>query len=74
MFIDRAMNPRPALQRSAMFPAMVRETGLRFAPLERGGTFSGRTFYKHYIPTGRGILHSELLDSFALALRRLTIT
>jgi hypothetical protein len=41
MFIDRAMNPRHALQRSAMFPAMVRETGLRFAPPEREGIFLG---------------------------------
>ncbi len=74
MFIDRAMNPGHALQRSAMFPAMVRETGLRFAPMERGGIFWGRPFYKHYVPTGRGTLYSEVLRSFALALRRLTIT
>src|SRR6266498_5235878 len=32
MFIDPTMNPRPALQRSAMFPAMVPDTALRFAP------------------------------------------
>jgi hypothetical protein len=26
---------------------------LRFAPLERGGIFVSREFYKHYAPTGR---------------------
>ena len=28
--------------------------GLRFAPLERGGIFGARAFYKHYVPPGRG--------------------
>jgi len=32
MFIDPTMNPRPALQRSAMFLPMARDTALRFAP------------------------------------------
>ena len=54
MFIDPTINPRPALQRSAMFLGIVRDTAPRFAPLERGGVFWGRTFYKHYVPTGRG--------------------
>ena len=52
MFIDNAMNPILALQRSAMFPAMVRETDLCFAPLERGEIFGGRAFYKHLAPNG----------------------
>ena len=38
MFIDSTMIPRPALQRRAMFPAMVR-IALHFAPLEREGVF-----------------------------------
>jgi len=36
-----------------MFPAMVRKSGVRFGPLERG-IFGGRTFYKHYAPNGAG--------------------
>src|SRR5688572_21131106 len=61
MFIGRAINPGPALQRSAMFPAMVRETSLRFAPLERGGVFWGCAFYKHFVPTGRGTIVGNLV-------------
>lgn len=30
------------------------ESRPRVAPLERGGVFGGRAFYKHFIPTGRG--------------------
>jgi len=45
---------RAALQRSAMFPAMVRDPDLRFAPLERGGVFWMSAVYKHYVPTGQG--------------------
>jgi hypothetical protein len=52
MFIDPTMNPRPALQRSAMFPPRVRDTSLRFAPKERREGFGG-AFYKHYVPPGR---------------------
>jgi hypothetical protein len=39
MFIDQTMNPRPALQRSAMFPAMVRDTAFRERIAD--GTFRG---------------------------------
>ncbi len=39
-----------------MFPPMVRETGLRFAPLERGGIFWSREFYKHLASAGAGEL------------------
>ena len=34
-----------------MFPAMVRDSGGRFAPPERG-IFWRSTFYKHYAPNG----------------------
>jgi hypothetical protein len=42
-----------------MFPARVRKSGFRFAPLEREGSFGARAFYKHYVPTGRGKLGLE---------------
>jgi len=47
---------------------MFRGTGLRFAPLERGGMYGGPAFYKHYVPTGRGswleksTIHGKLQD------------
>lgn len=28
--------------------------GSRFAPAERGESFRGSGFYKHFVPTGRG--------------------
>ena len=39
MFIDIAINPMTALQRSAMFAAMKMRDRLRFAPMERGKAF-----------------------------------
>jgi hypothetical protein len=33
-----------------MFLPMVRNTGIPFAPLERGGIFSVPVFYKHLAP------------------------
>jgi len=56
MFIDPAINPTTALQRSAMCAAMNMRDRLRFAPMERGESFWRLPFYKHYVPpTGRGI-------------------
>jgi hypothetical protein len=62
MFIDSTMNPRPALQRSAMFPALVRERPAYVSLLWSEEEFSGgRVFYKHYVPTGRGKLQRKIL-------------
>ena len=38
-----------------MFLGTVGEPDLHFAPLERD-LFRDRTFYKHFVPTGRGRL------------------
>jgi hypothetical protein len=56
MFIDETIYLKSALQRSAMLPAMLRQSASGFAPLEREGIFRGHVFYKHYGPTGRGKL------------------
>ena len=54
MFIDSTMNIQDLRSSGARcFRAMIR-TALRFAPLERGGVFWSRAFYKHWVPTGRG--------------------
>jgi len=52
--METGARARPALQGSAMFPAMVLKSGVRFAPLERAEIFSAHAFYKRYVPTGRG--------------------
>ena len=53
MFIAPLLTAQPALQRSAMFPAMTAPVEHRFAPLERAEPFCSRAFYKHFAPTGR---------------------
>ena len=47
-----------------MFPAMVRESGFRFAPLERGGMLKVGA-YKRFVPTGRGTSQTILLSLLA---------
>src|SRR5687768_2041976 len=52
-----------------MFPAMVRNTRIGFAPLERGGVFWVPVFYKHFVPTGtrtlvRSCLKTKELDLY----------
>src|SRR5688500_18057326 len=54
MFIETGCDPRTALQRSAMFPAMVRNTCISFAPLERGAVLWILACFKYFVPTGRG--------------------
>ena len=63
MFIDNGYEGGPALQRSAM----LRESGVRLAPLER--EVRGMVeVYKHFVPQGRGTVKfpSVVGERFAL--------
>ncbi len=60
MFIDTTESERPALQRSAMFPAMNGETPAFRSSGARKICESGG-FYKHYVPTGRQSLVRKTL-------------
>ena len=53
MSIDPNTNPTPALQRSAMFSAMVHDTTLRSLRWIEEKAFGSHAFYKHYVPTGQ---------------------
>jgi hypothetical protein len=53
MSIENALNPIIRAPAERNISPHWRETGLYFAPLERGEAFGGRAFYKHLAPLGR---------------------
>ena len=74
MFIDTALNPmgRAPAERNNFH--IGRDTGLCFAPLERGESFGGRAFYKHLAPLGRSDKNVLLLFQIEFANRKSTTT
>jgi hypothetical protein len=53
MFIENALDPITRAPAERNDSHIDRETDVCFAPLERGGSLGGRTFYKHLAPLGR---------------------
>src|SRR6185437_611709 len=74
MFIASPLTLRPALQRSAMSPARDAQVEHVFAPLERGEPFRDRAFYKHSVPTGRGVFRKLFLRNQELDLAHKAMT
>src|SRR5687767_13695247 len=60
MFIETGSEHRPALQRSAMFRAMVLKMGFVSLRWSEGVSLEFRACYKHFVPTGRGTRQKNL--------------